>query len=94
MGQGSEYLVTKNKMSKDWLPIKTAPKNNEKRVMLYGNMKSKWTTATYHKHIHIGFYEPSKLYPKFDWVIMSFGKIDLRLKATHWRPLPNKPKRK
>ena len=78
-----------------WKPIKTAPKNSEKRVMLYGKVKyGKNITSTFNKYIHIGFYEPNKLYPKFDWLIMFHGKDEMRLNATHWQQLPLKPKSK
>ena len=79
-------------MSK-WLPIKTAPK--EGRVLLYGNVKfGKKISPTFIKLIEIGFFEPNKLYPKFDWIIMYYGKDEVRIKPTHWKPLPSKPKLK
>jgi len=75
-----------------WQPIETAPKNDENSVLLYGYVRfGKNISSTYIKLTFVGFYEPHKLFPEYDWVVMSYGNDEVRINPTHWMPLPKPP---
>jgi len=86
--------IEQNTMNNEWQPIETAPKNDENCVLLHGYVRfGKNISSTYIKLTFVGFYEPHKLFPEYDWVVMSYGNDEVRINPTHWMPLPNPPKK-